>query len=77
MYGTLKGYYNGKQIELDSYGQLEIGQEVIVTYSVPDTKLDSSDRLKILNSLVGTIPDSGKTLEEYKAERLNKYATID
>ena len=31
----------------------------------------------IVNSLIGSIPDNGKTLEEYRAERLAKYENID
>lgn len=31
----------------------------------------------LVTSLIGTIPDTGKTLEEYRNERLKKYETSD
>lgn len=32
----------------------------------------------ILNSIIGSVPDTGKTLEEYKAERIcERYETAD
>ena len=31
----------------------------------------------IVASLVGSIPDTGKTLEEYRSERLKKYEISD
>ena len=31
----------------------------------------------IVDSLVGIIPDTGKSLEDYRAERLEKYESLD
>ena len=31
----------------------------------------------IVDSLVGIIPDTGKSLEDYRAERLGKYENLD
>lgn len=31
----------------------------------------------IVDSLVGIIPDTGKSLEDYRAERLKKYESLD
>ena len=34
MLATVKGYYNGSQIVLDTPVQFQTGQEVIVTYTI-------------------------------------------
>ena len=38
---------------------------------------DQVDVDMIVASLVGSIPDTGKTLEEYRSERLKKYEISD
>ena len=77
MLATAKGYYNGTQIVLDSPVQFQLGQEVIVTYTVAQAFSKRNDQDVIVDSLVGAIPDSGKSLAEYRAERLSKYASVD
>lgn len=77
MLATAKGYYNGSQIVLDSNVQFQRGQEVIVTYTVTGSTLEKYNRNNLVDSLVGAIPNSGKSLEEYRSERLKKYADID
>jgi hypothetical protein len=77
MLATAKGYYNGTQIVLDSSVQFQQGQEVIVTYTVSPKILKKESLLSVIDSLVGAIPDTGKELSEYRAERLKKYADID
>ena len=77
MLATAKGYYDGSRIVLDPSVHFQRGQEVIITYTknpVPKTK---AAQVSIVDSLIGAIPDSGKTLEEYRAERLEKYASAD
>lgn len=37
---------------------------------------DKTDIDEIISSLTGIIPDTGKTLEEYRNERLKKYENI-
>lgn len=38
---------------------------------------DTIDVEAIVNSLIGVIPDTGKSLEEYRNERLKKYEISD
>lgn len=38
---------------------------------------DTVDVEAIVNSLIGAIPDTGKSLEEYRNERLKKYEISD
>lgn len=45
------------------------------TKKISDTNENIED---ILNSIIGSVPDTGKTLEEYKAERiLERYEITD
>ena len=41
------------------------------------TAKDNIDVEAIVSSLVGAIPDTGKTLDEYRNERLKKYEISD
>ena len=77
MLATAKGYYNGSQIVLDSPVNIQKGQEVIITYTIiqPVVEKDSMD--STVDSLVGAIPNTGKSLSEYRSERLQKYASIN
>ena len=77
MLATAKGYYNGSQIVLDSPVNIQKGQEVIITYTIiqPVVEKDSMD--STVDSLVGAIPNTGKSLSEYRLERLQKYASIN
>ncbi|MGN0750722.1 MAG: hypothetical protein ACI4LS_09580 [Treponema sp.] len=77
MLATAKGYYNGSQIVLDSPVNIQKGQEVIITYTIiqPVVEKDSMD--SIVDSLVGAIPNTGKSLSEYRSERLQKYTSIN
>lgn len=77
MLATVKGYYKGTQIVLDSHVQLRQGQEVIVTYAVTQPVSTKEPQINIVNSLIGAIPDAGKSLAEYREERLKKYASAD
>ena len=78
MLATAKGYYNGSQIVLNSPIQFQRGQEVIVTYTIiSDSTQNKKNQDALVDSLVGAIPKSGKTLEEYRSERLRKYARAD
>ncbi|MBP5464564.1 MAG: hypothetical protein J6Y13_05265 [Treponema sp.] len=74
MLATARGYFDGSQIVLDSPAKFRRGQEVIVTYSVTQALPERDNVDALVDSLVGAVPDSGKTLEEYRAERLEKYA---
>lgn len=78
MLATAKGYYNGSQIVLNSPVQFQRGQEVIITYTIiADSAQNKKNQDALVDSLVGAIPKSGKTLEEYRSERLRKYASAD
>lgn len=74
---TAKGYFDGTHIVLTSPVHFARGQEVVVT---PATERRSSRKQswpEFVESLVGIIPDTGKTLEEYRAERLQKHERPD
>jgi len=77
MLATVKGYYNGSQIVLDTPVQFQTGQEVIVTYTISQSLSKSHNHENIVDTLVGAIPDTGKPLAAYHSERLKKYASID
>lgn len=77
MLAMAKGYYNGSQIVLDTPVDFEMGQEVVVTYTVLPAKKRAEDVSSLVDSLVGAIPDSGKSLAAYREERLAKYARAD
>jgi hypothetical protein len=50
--------------------------------AIPASKIDieNIERMmdgSITQSLIGIVPNSGKTLDDYRAERLSKYERID
>ena len=77
MLATAKGYYNGSQIVLDSPVNIQKGQEVIITYTIIQHVVEKNSQDSIVDSLVGAIPNTGKSLSEYRSERLQKYASIN
>lgn len=77
MLATAKGYYDGSQIVLDTPVHFQRGQEVIVTYTASTSDSIENNIDSIVDSLVGAIPNSGKTISEYRSERLRKYADIN
>ena len=77
MLATAKGYYNGSQIVLDSHVNIQKGQEVIITYTIIQPVVENNSQDSIVDSLVGAIPNTGKSLSEYRSERLQKYASIN
>lgn len=77
MLATAKGYYNGSQIVLDSSVNIQKGQEVIITYTIIQPVVENNSQNSIVDSLVGAIPNTGKSLSEYRSERLQKYASIN
>jgi len=77
MLATAKGYFNGSHIVLDSPVKFQRGQEVVVTYTIIKSIPQNNNQSSLVDSLIGAIPDSGKTLSEYRSERLRKYASID
>ena len=77
MLATAKGYYNGSRIVLDSPVNIQKGQEVIITYTIIQPVVEKNSQNSIVDSLVGAIPNTGKSLSEYRSERLQKYASIN
>ena len=77
MLATAKGYYNGSQIVLDSPVNIQKGQEVIIPYTIIQPVVENNRQDSIVDSLVGAIPNTGKSLSEYRSERLQKYASIN
>lgn len=77
MLATAKGYYNGSHIVLDTPADFKKGQEVIITYTIVNSTHKKINKSAVIKSLIGAIPDSGKTLAEYRSERLKKYAGAD
>lgn len=76
MLATAKGYYNGSQIVLDSPVNIQKGQEVIITYTIIQPVVENNSQDSIVDSLVGAIPNTGKSLSEYRSERLQKYCNL-
>lgn len=72
---TVKGYYDGSKIVLDTPSVLKKGQKVIITYKASSSNKINNDSL--VDRLTGAIPNSGKSLSEYRSERLKKYASLD
>ena len=78
MIATAKGHYNGAQIVLDSPVEFQRGQEVIITYTVIHSTPKKSNQNALIDSLIGAIPNTGKSLEDYRSERLkNMQVLID
>lgn len=77
MLATAKGYYNSSQIVLDSPVNIQKGQEVIITYTIIQPVVEKNSQDSIVDSLVGAIPNTGKSLSEYRSERLQKYTSIN
>ena len=77
MLATAKGYYNGSQIVLDSPVNIQKGQEVIITYTIIQPVVENNSQNFSVGSVVGAIPNTGKSLSEYRSERLQKYASIN
>ena len=71
---TAKGFFDGQQIVLDPPVRLEAGQEVVIAYTVATTVKSVETKSNIVDSLIGAIPNTGKTLDDYRSERLEKYA---
>ena len=76
MIAMAKAHYKGNTVVFDSPVDFVEGQELVVTYIVSPAKPRKSVD-GIVYSLVGAIPGSGKSLEEYREERLSKYACAD
>jgi hypothetical protein len=77
MLATAKGHYDGSHIILDSPVPFRRGQEVIVTYALIPLRPSPKPASSVVDSLLGAIPNAGKTLDEYRTERLAKYASPD
>lgn len=73
MTATVKGHFNGSQIVLDSPVEFQYGQEVIVTYNIIQSISEKNNQDVLVDSLIGVIPNKGKSLSEYRLERLKKY----
>lgn len=74
MIATAKGFFDGQQIVLDPPVRLEAGQEVVIAYTIVTTAKSVETKSNIVDSLIGAIPNTGKTLDDYRSERLEKYA---
>ena len=70
-------YLNGSHIVLNSPVKFKRGQEVVVTYTIIQSVPNKSNQDLLVDSLIGAIPNNGKSLSEYRSERLIKYASID
>lgn len=77
MLATAKGHYNGSKIVFDSPVKFQRGQEVVVTYTIVQPLAKRKNQTSLVDSLVGAIPNRGKTLLQYRSERLKKYANLD
>lgn len=59
------------------YTEEEVEDELKEKMKREKTAEDRVDVEAIVASLVGAIPDTGKTLEEYRSERLKRYEISD
>ena len=67
---AILGVYNGSYIETDH--KFQKNQLLILTpVAMPGGKVDEKKKAMI-DKLYGSVPDSGLTLEETRAERLSK-----
>ena len=74
MIATAKGFFDGQQIVLEPPVRLEAGHEVVIAYTVVASSEKKSAKADLVDSLIGAIPNTGKSLEDYRSERLEKYA---
>ena len=51
--------------------------KIIAGYIHKSSAQKKSDQNNLVDSLVGAIPNSEKSLDEYRSERLKKYASTD
>ena len=51
--------------------------EIIVRPVINDKMLDEMMEGSITQSLIGSVPDSGASLDEIRAERLRRYESVD
>ena len=54
---------------LDPPVRLEAGQEVVIAYTVATSAKSVEKKSNIVDSLIGAIPNTGKTLDDYRSER--------
>jgi len=76
---TAKGHYDGTHVILDAplLRRPRPGQEVTITFAMdplppPAPRRSRHDLVALLR---GSVKDTGKTLEEFREERLKKYET--
>ena len=65
----LPQYFFSRKLEVIVMPTEEVSEKPLFTKSEIDDMLSGS----VAESLVGAVPDSGRTLEEYRTERLGKY----
>lgn len=71
-----------ENLEDENYNKAVSNIEFLVNAQKQNRKSEKSakdtiDVEAIVNSLIGVIPDTGKSLEEYRNERLKKYEISD
>jgi len=66
----LPHYFFNRKLEMIIMPTEEVSETPLFTKSEIDDILNGS----VAESLIGTVPDSGKTLEEHRAERLGSNA---
>ena len=62
------------------YLTLVADEDILITKngkSVAKLSSTKKDKLEIMRSLIGAVPDNGMTLEQAREERLSRYETID
>jgi len=69
----LPSFFHGKKVEVIVFLTEDKTELPLLSESDIDAMLKGS----ITESLIGVIPDTGKTLEDYRAERLSKYERVD
>lgn len=79
MLNAVKGIVRGNTIVVENENlQAYNGYSAIVTFlDKPQTKNNKKNLSKIVDELVGSIPNDSLTLDEYRTERLKKYEVIN
>lgn len=62
----MKGYYNKEKNVHDEDIKIDVGQEVIAT--ILDTNINTDD----ISNIVGILPDTEKSLKDYRVERITE-----
>jgi hypothetical protein len=70
---SLPSFFQNREVEIIVFLKEDKGKKPLLSKHDIETMLKGS----ITESLIGALPRSNKSLEDYRAERLNKYECVD